>query len=180
MDAFHVDENLKSCAYPIIKIVICLGLIVLFIFRGYIIFIDNKIINVIVGVLFTGIGVACIYYIYISAFELSQIHENRKNIKMNNSSLSGGKEYAVEHIVAMANDNDIIEIHIASNDKIINIGSSSDCKNYNSKFFNKRYYINEMEFESIDEFETSLLPYSNNGQITVISIDGMGIRRGIV
>ena len=174
MDVFNVDESLKSYTYPIIKIVICLALIVLFINRGHIIHIDNRVINVIVGVLCTVIGIVCIYCIYISAFELSQIHENRKkdNI-MYSSSLTIGKEYAVDQIVAMAKDNDIIDIQIASNDKVIGIGSSSDCKNYNSKFFDKRYYINEKEFESIDEFKSSLLQYSNNGRIFVISIDGI-------
>lgn len=174
LNIFYFDENLKSYTYPILKILICLILIIVFINRGQIIHIDNKVVNVIIGVLCTTVGIICIYCIYISVFELTQVHENRaKTNVVLDSTIISSKEYSVDEIVSMAKNNDIIDIQIVAKDKAIEIGSSSDCKAGSSKFFDKLYYVDKNEFADINDFKTSLLSHTVNEKIMVISIDGI-------
>ena len=116
----------------------------------------------------------CIYCIYISVCELSQVHENRVNETIcSDSNLANSKQYTIDEIILMAETNDIIEIKIVSRNRVIEIGSSSDCKNGSSKFFDKLYYIDDEVFETIKDFKSGLLPYAINGQITVVYIDGI-------
>ena len=174
MEIFRVDDSLKSYKYTIIKISVCLVLLVLSINADNVIAIDNRIIDILAGILGSAMGIASLYCIILSFCELSLIHENREKDRImdGTSSLTRGKDYAYDQIVTMAKGNDIIDIWVLKNGKVIQIGSSSDCKNGGSEFFGKRYYIGKREFESIEEFESSLLPYSDHGQISVFSIDG--------
>lgn len=174
MDIFHINEDVKSYAYPILKIIVCAVLIIILINRDQIIRIDNKVINIIIGILCTAIGIVCIYCIYISAYELSQVHENRvKETVLSDGIIADSKQYSIDEIVYMAEVNDIIEIQIVSKNRTIIIGSSSDCKNGSSKFFGKLYYIDDETFANIKDFKSELLAYSINEQISVVSIDGI-------
>lgn len=174
MDIFHIKEDAKSYTYPIVKIIIFVALIISFIYRDHIFHIDNKAIDIIIGVFCTMIGIVCIYCIYISIFEFSEIHENRKKAKVSLDGIaSGGKKYSVDKIVSMAEANDIIEIEIISKNKIVKVGSSSDCKNGSSKFFDKLYYIGDKMFENITDFKSKLLTYAIDEQILVVFIDGI-------
>lgn len=174
MDIFHVNEDVKSYAYPILKIIICAALILIFIYRDRIFRIDSKVINIVIGILCTAIGIVCIYCIYISAYELSQVHENRvKETALSDGIIANNKQYTIDEIVYMAEVNDIIEIQIVSKNKTVKIGSSSDCKNGSSKFFDKLYYIDDETFENIKDFKSELLAYAISGQISVVFIDGI-------
>lgn len=174
MDIFHVNKNNKSYAYPILKIVVCIVLIILFIKRDSIIHIDNKTVNIVIGILCTAIGLVCIYCAEISICELLQVKENRSEaMALSDSIVAGCKRYTVNDIVSLAESNDIIEIRIAFNNRAITIGTSSDCKNGSSKFFDKLYYIGNKEFEDAEDFKSGLLKYTVNGEIAVIAIDGI-------
>lgn len=174
MDIFHVNETNKSYAYPITKILVCIAFIFSAINRDYIVHIDNKVIDIIVGILCTAMGIVCIYCIYISVFELSQAHENRKKgTILTDGAIANSKQYTIDKIIYLVETNDIIEIQIVSKNKAVTIGSSSDCNNGSSKFFDKLYYIGDEMFESIDVFKEKLLPYAVNKQISVIFIDGI-------
>lgn len=177
MDIFHVNEDIKSYTYPILKIIVCAALIIIFINRDRIIHIDNKVINIAIGILCTVVGIVCIYCIYISAYELSQVHDNRvKETVLLNSITANSKQYTIDEIVLLAKSNDIIEIQIVSKNRVVKIGSSSDCKNGSSKFFDKLYYIDDEMFKEIKDFKLELLSYAINGQILVISIDGIALK----
>ena len=174
MDIFHVNEDVKSYAYPILKIIICAALIIVFIYRDRIFCINSKVINIVIGILCTAIGIVCIYCIYISAYELSQVHENRgKETALSDGIIANNKRYTIDEIVYMAEVNDIIEIQIVSKNTTVKIGSSSDCKNGSSKFFDKLYYIDDEIFENIKDFKSELLAYAISGQISVVFIDGI-------
>ena len=58
-----------------------------------------------------------------------------------------------------------------SNGEIIEIGASADNKPGSSAFFDKLYYIDDKEFEHIDDFGKNLQAFSDNGNVVVISID---------
>lgn len=115
----------------------------------------------------------CILCIYISAYELFQTHENRaRRTTLTNSIIGSSKHYNISEIVFMAESNDIIEIQIVSQNKVVEIGASSDCKNGSSKFFDKFYHIGNDMFENIKDFKAALFPHAIDEQIIVISIDG--------
>ena len=59
------------------------------------------------------------------------------------------------------------------NNKIIEIGSSSDCREGSAQFFDKHYYVNEKEFTNIDQLRTEILPYFVDEKVKAISIDGI-------
>lgn len=83
------------------------------------------------------------------------------------------KEFSIEEILSLLVTNDIIEIWIVSNNKIIEIGSSSDCREGSAQFFDKHYYVNEKEFTNIDQLRTEILPYFVDEKVKAISIDGI-------
>lgn len=174
MDIFHVNEDLKSYTYPIVKLLICILLIVLAICRGQIIHTDSMAVEAIIGVLCTTVVIICIYCIYISVYEIFQTYENRSAIStISNFAITDSSTYMIDDVVNMVKANDIVEIQIIANNRINVIGSSSDCKVGSSKFFDKRYFIDENEFVSVQDFKDSLLSYSDNGKLSVILIDGI-------
>ena len=178
MDIFHIDDNLKTYTYPMVKILICFLLILAFIYRDHIIQIDGKIINILIGVMCTVLGIICIYCIYISVFELFQVHENRtKTDNISAKAIAKGEMYSIDEIVSMAKNNDIIAIEIVSGGKRVEIGSSSDCKAGSSKFFDKLFYVDKKEFARVEDFQDAIQLYSDNGKITIISIDGVSPKR---
>ena len=174
MNVFLFNEANKSYIYPIIKIIVFVVLIIIFINRGRIIPIDSKVINVVISILCTVVGFACIYCIYISGAELIQAHENReKEAVLSDRIIANSKQYTIDEIASLAESNDIIEIKIVFKNKGVMIGSSSDSKNSSSKFFDKLYFIDDEMFKEIEDFKSELLPYAINGQVSVISIDGI-------
>ena len=53
------------------------------------------------------------------------------------------------------------------------IGSSSDCKNSDFNFFDKRYYVEDNEFVEFDLFKTELKKLISNDKVLVFEIDGL-------
>lgn len=171
---FSFDKDIKSYKYPIVKIFICIILIIMFINRPNT---YNKIINIVIEILCTVLGILCIKCIYISVFELFQTYDNcNKSRYASEKYIIHSKLYPIDEIVSMIQNNDIIEIQIFRNKDLFEIGSSSDCKNYDSNFFNKLYYIDNKEFLNIEDFKSALMEYSINGKISVISIDGIKVK----
>ena len=120
-------------------------LIFLLIYRGQIVHIDNKIVDAVIGVLCAIVGIGCIFCLYISICEIIEVNDKRK-IKNTAAydAIEKCKVCAIEEVVSLVNSNDIIEIRIVSKGKIFEIGSSSDCKNGSSKFFDKHFYAEKM------------------------------------
>lgn len=174
MKIFQYNDELKSYKYPVIKLLICIVLIVAFIYRDHIIPIDNKVIDIIVGVCCQLIGVQCIYCVYISIAEILQVRSNKKAaFKQSKRTVADGKAYSIDKIVKLTEDNDIIEIMIIANNEQILIGSSSDCKEGSSRFFDKEYYIGKESFQNIHEFKTALQQYTIDEKLSVVLIDGV-------
>ena len=176
MKIFHFDDNLKTYTYPGVKIVILTLIIFGLINRGYTI--DNKIVYIIMEVLCVIVVIVCIYCISISVLELFQVHENRtKTDNISAKAIAKSAMYSIDEIVSMTKNNDIIAIEIVSGSKRVEIGSSSDCKAGSSKFFDKRFYVDKKEFTRVEDFQDAIQLYSDNGQITIISIDGVSPKR---
>ena len=70
-------------------------------------------------------------------------------------------------------ENDIIEFSMFSNNKVIKFGASCECSPGDSKFFDKRYSIDDRENVSIEELKEYLYTCSPDGKICIMEIDGV-------
>lgn len=174
MSLFKFHEDIESCKYPIIKILICILLIMVMIYRNHFIHIDNIVIDTIVDICCVAVAGFCILCIYISLAEILQVYENKSVMSMISKSTTLDRQaYEVDEIINMAETNDIIEILIIANNEPMLIGSSSDCKQGSSRFFDKEYYIGQERYQNILEFKNALLPFSSDGKLSVVLIDGI-------
>lgn len=169
---FSVQTDLTDYKYPLIKIGVSLLVILLSVFRDKFFVISAQPFNIIVTFLCFLISIASILCIYIAIAELFYVRENRKGIKMAEKAISA-KPFSLERIIALLKENDIIEIEIKANEKVLKIGASADNKPFSSVFFDKRFYIEKEEYLKIEEFEKELLKYTKNDEIDVITIDGI-------
>lgn len=175
MNIFKCNVNLKSFTYPIVKIMVCVFLIIIIINSNRFVPIDNTKIftEIILRLISVGCVLTSIFCIYISASEMILIHENRTKMDVVSEGIEKmSKKYSVEELASMVEKNDIIEVQIITDNNVVEIGSTSDCKVGSSKFFDKLYYVGKDEFADIDDFKTSLLAYSVDNEISVIMIDG--------
>lgn len=168
---FHLDNTLNTYILPILKIVSCVAIILLLIFRNRFIHVEQPNWKLIVGGASVIVGYVCIMCVYISLAEILVVYEKRlENQKSKNKEC---KWFPVDKVVSLASQNDIIEIQIVSGSSCIKVGSSSNLKPGDSVFFDKRYYIGNQEFEKSDQFHEELLKYSDDEEIPVITIDGV-------
>ena len=177
LNLFRVDDAMSTYTYPLMKIVICIAIIPLLIFRDHFIHIEQLIGEIIFGVVCVELGIACILCIEISFAQLLVVHDNRsKNKKLTSKQIEEGEWIPIEKIVTLSRDNDIIEIKVVSKGVCINIGASSDNRPGDSIFFDKLYYIGNQEYDSLEVFMEELKKYSIDGQIPVVSIDGVPLK----
>ncbi len=173
MNCFQVNSHLKSYTYPLVKIIIFISIIIIAIYRDKFFTLNNSLMEFIAGIICLCIVVGCILCIYISFAELILTHENREKVKADIATIAkSGTEISIREIMSLVLSNDIIELHVLVNEKIVEIGSSSDCDPGSSKFFDKKFFIDEKEFETGDEFENELKTLANQKKFNIISIDG--------
>ena len=174
MHLFSIDESMDSYIYPIVKIVLCIAIILLLIFRNHFIQINQSLWEIIVGVFCVALGIACILCIEISFAQLFVVHDNRlKKQELTSKQTEKVRRFPIEKIISLSRDNDIIEFKIVSKGTCLNIGASSDNKPGDSVFFDKSYYIGNREYDNLESFMEELTKYSIGGQISVVSIDGV-------
>ena len=168
---FILQKDLTSYKYPLIKIIVSLGVVLFSIFRNYIIVIPAGILNFIVVFICLTAMLAAVLCIYIAVGELFYVRENKKKVKRK-ASLVSTVPFSLERVIALAKECHIIEFEICANENLLKIGASSDNKYASSVFFNKRFYIENDEYFTADAFEKALFEYSSDGKINVVSIDG--------
>ena len=166
---FTVQRNLTCASYPIVKmilalLVIALAVVISMYFTMSVIWADFVI--RLICVVSTLVSVLCIY---ISIAELIIVSENKKD----NRKVQLGKTFKMENVISMVEENDILEIEIKTQGQVISVGASSDCKQGSSVFFDKRFYIGDYEYETLELFEKALLHYATSGELRVITIDGV-------
>lgn len=169
---FEADYEIETYTYSMIKTAISILIIIILCNRGEIISISNKLGNILITIISLVIGVACIWCIYMSVDEMTELHDRRVAAKRDVAKLNV-KEYTVDEIVEIVEREDVAEIEIRVDNKIINIGAASDTKPSSSVFFDKCYFCEKQEYEAIEDFRNAIIPYSNDGVIEVVSIDGI-------
>ena len=168
MKLFTLQTNLESYKYPLIKIMICITIILGSIYRDNFIITKVEIIDNFVTFIAVIATLASILCTYISIGELFHVYSNRKNHK----ELTTFKFFLFQEIKKQLLSNDIIEM-VAFSDSIVKFGTSSDCKHSNWNFFDKRFYIDDKEYCSYEEFEYALSILFPNEVVPIIEIDGI-------
>ena len=177
MKLFQVKTNLTSYYYPIVKILIGLLMIFLAIMRNRIFSFSRPWINIIISVLCGVLTLIIVLVIYISIAELCYAYSNRNNIGYEfNESLEKIKNLSIDEIIHLAVTNDIIEMEMCFDNKIIKIGSSSDCKYSSSVFTDKSFYISDSTYDTVESFRESLMDFFPNGIVPIIKIDGLFLK----
>lgn len=169
---FEVQSDLASYVYPILKIMICIPVIVLCILRKKIFHFSNTWINMVITLLCLVLTMASILCLYISVGEVFHTHENRKKQKYHPVNV---RQLTIESITALVSENDIIEIEVCTNNKVIEIGASSECKYSSSIFERKLFYISSVEYETAEKFQEALLALFPQKVIPVLRIDGLPV-----
>ncbi len=171
---FSLGEPGESYTYPLVKIVFCIVIILLMIFRNHFIHVDQLILEIIIGVVCVVLGIACILCIEIAFAQLLVVRDNRSEIcKQMNGNTKECVDFSADKVVSLISQNDIIDFEIVSKGTCLNIGASSDNKPGDSVFFDKLYYIGNREYDNLESFMEELTKYSIGEQISVVSIDGV-------
>ena len=169
---FEADDTLESYKAPILKMIVSIMIIILVLISRLIINIDNRVIDIIIGLMGVQIIILCILRVGISWNEFSFVQDNRDKKNANYQKfLKMAINISLEKTLSIYFDNDIIDFDFLYDEKIINIGASSDSNNGSSKFFDKHYFINDNEFEDFEEFKLKLMECSTNNMILVARID---------
>ena len=172
MRFFKCDSKQRSYSYSIIRLIICVVIIFLLIGSFYVNLINEQ---VLFRILRTIIGGIAILGIYISIAELIYVRENLEMYKLDLQSKKA-KPFAIDDILSLLINNDIVEIDAIYNDKLFKFGASSNCKQRDTKFYDKEYYVNDKSFKSIVSFQEELIKYSMDNKIYILAIDGNCLR----
>lgn len=167
---FELQTELTSYTYPVVKLVICLTIIGFGIGGKQYVHFSSVWFNILATLFRFVIAILCILFVYISIGELFYIYSNRRGT---NRKVIEPKPIAIHTIVEMVSENDIIEIEVSVNQRIIKLGSSSDCKYSDSKFTDKLYYIGKSEYKTIELFTDAITALFPTGSIPVLRIDGL-------
>ena len=157
-----------SYAYPIIKIILCLLYIIIPIIISY-----KKLLPLFIRIVDTIILMQVLYYLADTIDDFIEVSENRgkKDVKKEWTVRCG-----VKKIETILNENDIIELIIKLDKEVIRIGSSSCLDRFND-FSDKKYYISDCEYDTIDEFTEELKKIYPGGRVTICSIDGISPKK---
>lgn len=179
---FRVNEKITSYASPTIKVFACVAIIAFIGSRGYVFRIENEAVNVVISVISVVLLVLCVLKIYISCAEIILLAERRKNAKDRQKTYlpEDCVPYSVSEITELLKNNDIIDIAILNDGSCVQIGTSSNQKNGVSELFDKRYYIDTSEYDSISHLVSFLEKSQRDQCIFVISIDGLKPKRSAV
>lgn len=169
---FKVNSEIRSYTYPTIKLLVCLVLILVLMNRSRLFVIDDKRWAIAMTVLAFVFGVGAIFCIYISIGEICELYERR----VDNQRIVGElatKQYPIEKLMKMIEKEDILEVEIKVQEEIVKIGCTSDNKWSTNEFFDKVYYCDDTEYETIEAFRKALNTYEIDGMLEVVSIDGI-------
>lgn len=169
---FECDVKNTSYIRPIIKIAVVIGLDCLCFFCKHLICTNSKAVSAILTVVTMALCSIGIFVVYISIAEIAYAVKNRRPLPDTKKLLTKGKMYPIETIASIAEQNDIVDITILNDDTVTSIGASSDCKNSNSIFFDKQYYVADTVFNDFCEFRNALPALSTDGvSLCVLRID---------
>ena len=174
MKIYTLQTHLKSYKYPLTKIVVCMVLIFFSIYRDSFVFTKTKLLDVIVTIIAVIVVIASILCLYIAIGELFYVYVNKKTTSK--KILRSPRLFSIQEVCKLTIENDIVEIIALKDNNIIKLGSSSKCKHTDWNFYDKKFYINDIEYDYYDIFECALNELFLDKIVPVIEIDGKTIR----
>ena len=151
MKIYTLQTHLKSYKYPLTKIVVCMIIIFFSIYRDNFVFIKIKLLDIIVTFIAVIAVIASILCLYIAIGELFYVYVNKKTAQKKVSMTP--RLFSIQEICKLTLENDIIEIIALKDNNTIKLGTSSNCKHTDWNFYDKKYYINDIEYDTYDIFE---------------------------
>lgn len=175
---FRCSKNVKNYSFPILKIAMCCLLIVLMIGGGSALKVSSLLGKIAIGILCITILALSVLCIYIAFAEMLLLYE-RKEKKKNyfEKAIIQSKNLPAHCVFSLLEDNDIIEVLIASDNCIFTVMASSDIRPGSSVFFDKRYHIGDRAYTEFVDFKEAITPYAIGGEFCVIEIDGVPANR---
>lgn len=163
-----------SFLVPIVATIICFAILCSVVWLNILFKAEDKwiiyFISIVVGAL-CGIGIfVCVPLLLTNA-------DNRKNIKLKYNDINERdcELKAFDDLIDLIDKCDIVDIIILS-ESITKIGATSNCNYGSSRFYDKRFYIDEEEWSDISEFSDRLKSICTDGQVCVYSIDGVALK----
>lgn len=167
---FRFNSSLTSFVYPAVKIAVCIALVVLCVSRNRIFRISSGWGKWLAAIFFTAVGILSILCFLLSVCELLCVAENREKLRPNHAP---AKAIPLAEILAMAKENDILEIEVVKDGVLLALGASAVSDYGSSEFSDKKYYIGQTEYESIEEFAAGLQELFPAGYVQACRIDGL-------
>lgn len=173
---FEIRTDLANCTYPIVKIIICLSILTTIFFRDRIYCFTNECTDEVVTIIVGALSVVIIFFIYVSIAEICGTFWKRNESKKQPTKPTNITNLSIEKVIGIVSENDIIEIEVYADKKVIKIGASADCKYSSSVFEDKLFYIADSEYDTIGLFSDALRILFSDGNIPVSRIDGLPLK----
>ena len=173
MKMFEVKTSSNSYFSPILKIAVCLVVVLICVFRKRIFRVSNQSAEVIIAIASFIAGIVAVLCIYTSVAEIMYVRDNRERESFRPPTLIECTVKTQDEVIQLLSNSDICEILAVNGNNIIRFGATSDCKNSDCDFFNKAYFIEESEYETIEEMRNALNEVFSDESIYVYSIDGI-------
>ena len=94
--------------------------------------------------------------------------------KKKSPDMTNAERIPMSALMKLMAQNDILEIELLIEGKVVKIGVSSDYDHRRTPaYFDKRYYIDEEEYLTPDEFSHSFAALTTETIVTVLRIDGV-------
>jgi hypothetical protein len=176
MNFFRINDDKTSYFFPILKLILAIIFIVLPIVISFNCHFNDRSLEVLTQIIGFCVLIWGFFNVYIVIGEFACVAENRKKSKLTDN-FNKLKIYifSFENICSLLLNNEICDIYIILNNKVVNIGCSSIYNKKNGKFSNKRYYINGKEYKDYATFEhifANLIDKDMNS-VKVLEIDGV-------
>lgn len=178
MKLFDLNTKATSYTYEIVKIVVSLAIIIVGINFKHIIPIQIESLplwlNILLRILVAQVVILSVLCIYTSAGEFCYVCANRSNKKRE---VGYTEKLPIETVVKLVSENDIVEIEACVGASMVKIGASAESDYSSSKFKNKRFYIQDSEYTTIEAFIAALSAIFPDGSLPVARIDGLLIKK---
>lgn len=172
---FSMDETIHSYWYPIIKIIICLFILVIWFLINRIFADQSNLLQLLMTIISLIVCLCSILAIEVSICEIISI-QDRSNDKKEQLHSSDYKtvDASIDQILDLFKNNDCMDIKLLFDSKIVHIGVASDNNVKDNIFFNKVYYIENEEFETLKPFEDALVRLKHSEKhLKIIEIDDL-------
>ncbi len=125
---------------------------------------------------FSVMGAICISTLLFNLFELGNVLDKRNLAKLKRTKKEELRfvKIPLEEILHLCESNDILRIVITTDSGIVKTGSASDLNRRTGKFFDKVYYIDDDNFNTIEQYSQTLTERIHGDRyLSVITIEDL-------